>query len=84
MFCILYRIGATVLLSAETFWSIPLYILADGFIGVNCFGFGGVNGHVVLKPYQAKRKSFTGDYITLLYYMQYLFWFKMYFSNRCN
>ncbi|CAG2232810.1 FASN [Mytilus edulis] len=31
--------------------------LKDGYIGLNSFGFGGANGHVVLKPFKRKRKA---------------------------
>ncbi|XP_071176050.1 fatty acid synthase-like [Mytilus edulis] len=31
--------------------------LKDGYIGLNSFGFGGANGHVVLKPFKRKRKT---------------------------
>ncbi|XP_078335992.1 fatty acid synthase-like [Crassostrea virginica] len=31
--------------------------LEDGFISLNSFGYGGANGHVVLKPYKKKQSS---------------------------
>ncbi|KAL5021633.1 hypothetical protein ScPMuIL_000788 [Solemya velum] len=30
--------------------------LPDGYIGINSFGFGGVNGHLVMKPFYRKSK----------------------------
>ncbi|OWF48220.1 fatty acid synthase-like [Mizuhopecten yessoensis] len=31
--------------------------LEDGYIGLNSFGFGGANGHLILKPYRKDRKE---------------------------
>ncbi|XP_033755905.1 fatty acid synthase-like [Pecten maximus] len=31
--------------------------LKDGYIGLNSFGFGGANGHLILKPYRKDRKE---------------------------
>lgn len=36
------------------------FCTSDGFISLNSFGYGGANGHVVLKPYK-KKQSIRGE-----------------------
>ena len=34
-----------------------MHLLTGKYIGVNSFGFGGVNGHVILEPYVDMNKE---------------------------
>ncbi|KAK3611423.1 hypothetical protein CHS0354_027151 [Potamilus streckersoni] len=40
--------------------------LKSQYIGVNCFGFGGVNGHVILEPYQ---DQFREDFVQVSHHL---------------
>ncbi|XP_062590518.1 fatty acid synthase-like [Saccostrea cucullata] len=41
--------------------------LTDGYISLNCFGYGGANGHAVLKPYRKQQtyKDVTHSLVTI-------------------
>jgi hypothetical protein len=46
-----------VYISDDLLQCIGYLLFSDGYIGLNSFGFGGSNGHVILKPFKRKRKE---------------------------
>lgn len=38
-----------------------------GLIGINCFGFGGANGHAVLKPYLKEKQTYPKSKYRLVF-----------------
>ena len=50
---------------------ISYLLFSDGYIGLNSFGFGGSNGHVILKPFKRKRKEMGLSICQMFHIVEY-------------